>query len=136
MRSVDEERASRLIAQVLSEEGLEATGPRPVLLQGGVSVTQDVGVQNRKLGFVYLTAADAREIEGDSLATRPEGSDLTVRLGDGGDVGMRVVILYESDYAYDESAGSGRTATVVSAENRLTRDARDFVIIARKNRWK
>jgi hypothetical protein len=96
----------------------------------------DVGVDGRKLGVVYLTASDIMDLGKDPLSKRPSvGDQLIVRGGEGDDEGMHVVILYASDYAYDDNVGADREATAITAENKLDRDVRDFVIIARKNHW-
>lgn len=135
-RPIDEGRAVKLIAQALSAEGLRPLQPRPVALTGGTKVRMDVGVDGRKLGVVYLTASDIMDLGKDPLSKRPSvGDQLIVRGGEGDDEGMHVVILYASDYAYDDNVGADREATAITAENKLDRDVRDFVIIARKNHW-
>jgi len=135
MRPIDEGRAVRIIAQALSDDGQQGTVPRTMTLAGGTSVTLDVPVSRRRIGIIYLTDSDVLALGNDRLATRPETSELTVRQGDGPDAGMHVVILYASDYAYDDNAGTDRNATSITAERKLTRDVRDFLIIARKNHW-
>jgi hypothetical protein len=95
-----------------------------------------VGVEGRKLGFVYLTASDVRELGKDPLAQRPSvGNELIVRAGEGDDEDMHVVILYATDYLYDDNVGEQHEATAITAENKLDRDTRDFVVIAKKNHW-
>lgn len=135
-RPIDEGRAVKLIAQSLRAEGLEALPPRMVTLSGGTKVRLDVGVQGRELGFVYLTASDVRNLKDDPLAMRPEvGSELIVRRGEGDDEKLHVVVLYATDYLYDDNVGEEHQATAITAENKLDRDARDFIVIARKNHW-
>ncbi len=136
MRPIDEGRAVKLIAQAMSAEGIQPAAPRTVSLSGATSVVLDVGAQGRQIGVVYLTASDLHELGDNPLAKRPSvGSELIVRGGEGPDDGMHVVVLYASDYVYDDNVGEDREATAITAENKLDRDVRDFVIIARKNHW-
>ncbi len=107
-----------------------------ISLSGGTQVRLDVGVQGRELGFVYLTAADVRDLEDDPLAERPNaGNELIVRTGQGDDEKLHVVVLYATDYLYDDNVGEEHEATAITAENKLDRDARDFIVIAQKNHW-
>ena len=107
-----------------------------VTLSGGTQVRLDVGVQGRQLGFVYLTASDVRQLGADPLAKRPaEGNELIVRAGEGEDENMHIVILYATDYLYDDNVGEDHEATAITAENKLDRDTRDFIVIAKKNNW-
>ena len=133
--AIDEARAVTIIAKVLTDEGLQATEARPIVLSGNVEVKLDVGVSDRKLGIIYFTAADAQELDNYRFSTPPEGPELTIRVGIGPDAGMRVLFLFASDYAYDDNVGTGRESPSKTAENKLARDVRDFAIFARKNRW-
>lgn len=136
MRPIDEGRAIKLIAETLHNQGLTPLPPRDVQLSDGVQVRMDVEVQGRKLGVVYLTAADVEKLNNHSLATRPTKDDrLIIRNGTMADSDMHVVVLYASDYSYDDNVGQEHEATAVTAENKLERDVRDFVIIANKNHW-
>lgn len=135
-RPIDEGRALKLIAQSVRAEGFEALPPRMVKLSGGTQVRLDVGVNGREFGFVYLTASDIQSLGKDPLATRPDtGNELIVRSGEGEDDKLHVVILYASDYKYDDNIGEDHEATAITAENKLDRDARDFLMIAQKNHW-
>jgi hypothetical protein len=135
-RPVDEGRALKLIAEALHQEGFTPLAPRPIRLSGGTTVRLDVGVEGKKLGFVYLTAADVRELGSDPLAQRPNvGDELIVRAGERDDADFHVVVLYETDYLYDDNVGEEHEATAITAENKLDRDTRDFIVIARKNSW-
>lgn len=136
LRSVDEGRALKLIARAFSAEGIQPTPPRWVSLSGNTKVRLDVGAEGRKLGVVYLTATDVHELGDNPLAKRSStGSELIVRAGEGPDDGLRAVILYASDYVYDDNVGDDREASAITAENKLDRDVRDFIVIARKNHW-
>jgi len=135
-RPIDEGRALKLMAQALSADGLEALPPRMVTLSGGTQVRLDVGVNGRELGFVYLTASDVRELGSNPLAKRADaGNELIVRAGEGDDEKMHIVILYATDYLYDDNVGEDHEATAITAENKLDRDTRDFIVIAQKNNW-
>lgn len=136
LRPIDEGRAIKLIAQTLHSQGLTPLPPRDVYLSDGVQVRLDVEIQARKLGVVYLTAADVEKLNNQPLATKPTNDDrLIIRNGWKADSDMRVVVLYASDYSYDDNVGQEREATAITAENKLERDVRDFVVIANKNHW-
>ncbi|MCU0691994.1 MAG: hypothetical protein MUF54_11380 [Polyangiaceae bacterium] len=135
-RSMDEGRALNIIAQAIRAEGLTPEPPREVTLAGGTRVRMDVGVADKKIGFVYLTDMDARELGNAPVAQKPHArDDLSIRLGTGSDEGVHVVVLFANDYLYDDNAGEEHEATAITAESKLDRDARDFVAIARKSHW-
>ena len=135
MRPIDEGRAVKLIAQALADDGLVATPPRTVMLRNNTEVTLDVGVADRKVGVIYLTANDLQKIPGHSAAAKNDSQDLHFEPGDGPDIGSRFVILVASDYTYDDNVGTDHEQTATTAENKLQRDVRDFVFIAKKNGW-
>ncbi len=135
MRSIDEGRAVKLIAVALEQEGLDPDGSRSVKVDSGKPLQMDVGVKGRKYGFVYLTASDIKNLHGDALAQHSAAvEDLIIRTNEAED--EHFVVLYAQDYLYDDNSGESHEATMITAENKLQRDARDFIVIARdKEKW-
>ena len=136
LRPIDEARAINLIARTLQQQGLTATQPRTVKLDRTTELRIDVSVEGRQLGIVYLTSSDVEALQNNPLAKRDAKDDrLIIRTGTGNDSQLHFVVLYASDYSYDDNVGEDREATSVTAENRLERDVRDFIVIAKKNQW-
>lgn len=136
-RPIDEGRALNIIAEVLRQEGLQAAPGQPVTLNSGKSLHIDVLIDG-KIGIAYLTPREVEKLGSDPLSKRPKnvGDDLIVRTGVLGQDAIHYVVLYASDYVYDDNIGTEHEATIITAENKLQRDARDFVVIARKQGWR
>ena len=47
----------------------------------------------------------------------------------------RVLVVHDSDYLYDDHVGEGHEDTTVTAELKLRRDVRDFLVRAHAERW-
>ena len=45
-----------------------------------------------------------------------------------------ILVLFADDYQYDDLAGESHESTNITAENRLTRDVRDFLVQARSKK--
>jgi hypothetical protein len=46
-----------------------------------------------------------------------------------------VLLLYDTDYLYDDQVSDGQRETTVTAELKLRRDVRDFLVLARSRKW-
>ncbi len=132
-RPIDEGRADKIIAESLQKEGLEPAAPQKMSF-GGKDVLLDVTVAGKKLGIAYLSPTDITELGDNPLARKKDvpGDPLRVETAGGG---IHFVVLYSSDYVYDDVEGAQHEATVITAENRLDRDVRDFVNIARREHF-
>ena len=80
-----------------------------------ISMAQDVHDYHHKLTLEekhvyenvlsYLTTSDIHNLGDDALAQRPAvGNELIVRRGQGDDEKMHIVVLYASDYTYDDTS--------------------------------
>lgn len=127
-------RATQVIAQALGDEGLEAAPGRSVVLVDGKQLEMDVGVRTHKFGVAYTTQRE-RDALGDNLAPREHPTQLQLVVGAGADEGARVLILHETDYMLDDAHGTNYEASTITAERRLARDVRDFVVQSREARW-
>jgi hypothetical protein len=135
-RPIDEGRADKIIAEALQKEGLEPSGPKK-LTYGGKEITVDVMVAGKRLGVVYLSPNDLTQLGDNALAKKKQaaGDPLSIFPGTVEGTGIHFVVLYCSDYVYDDNVGASHEATTITAENKLDRDVRDFVMIARREHF-
>ena len=136
-RPIDEGRAVKLIAAAVRDAGFEPEPGRTITMTSGKKIQLDVTVKDHRFGFAYLTASDLKELKGDPIADKDgSGDDLIVRTGDGDDADVHFVVLYAKDYVFDDNVGEAHEATTITAENKLDRDTRDFIMIVKKQGWK
>jgi hypothetical protein len=135
-RPLEERRAIPVILQAWKDEGDAAVRGRPVMLPLGISLEVDVAAPSQKYGVAYVTAAEQQKL-GDALQTRDQGGPDALRLVIGmGEAGQsHVLLLYDTDYLYDDQVSDGPRETTVTAELKLRRDVRDFLVLARSKRW-
>lgn len=137
-RPIDEGRAGVIIAKCLQKEGLQAVEGKVVKIDGK-PVKVDFTVEGKEFGVAYLSTNDLGELAGTSLGKKKQlpGNPLRIEEGilEGGGT-IRFVVLYSTDYQYDDTEGSDHEATVITAENKLDRDVRDFVMITRREKFK
>jgi hypothetical protein len=132
MHPVAEGRAIAIIARAFQDQGVSAIEGRDVRLPSGKTLHVDVGAAGHKFGVAYLTATDLTLIEpAADLPPRPKGSDFWITQGTGNDADAVLLLLDAADYQYDDLIGERHEATSIAAENRLTRDVRDFLVVAR-----
>ncbi|KYG02011.1 hypothetical protein BE21_05810, partial [Sorangium cellulosum] len=134
LRALDERRAIEVIRRAMVQEGARPVLGREVDLVSGGKVRVDVGVQNRSYGVVYVTEEDAQAL-GAALPP-PNGRDEKLRIVRGGpDGAVRVVLLYQQNYLYDDLVGESHERTTITAERELTRDVQDFITYARTQKF-
>ncbi len=132
MRPIDERRAVPIIAQVYKESGETATDGREIRLMTGKSLRVDVGTAGHKYGVAYLTAGDVSMLDVKTdLPPHTPGGDLPVVQGTGSDSDAVILVLFAEDYQYDDLAGEQHESTTITAEKKLARDVRDFLVQAR-----
>ena len=56
-----------------------------------------------------------------------------IRAGEGGTI--RIVLLYQDNYLYDDHAGESHEQTAIASEGELARDVRDFITHARTKKY-
>ena len=135
-RTLDERRAIEVIRRAMAQEGTQPAPGRDVELAGsGKPIRVDVGVQGREYGVVYVTDEDARKL-GDAIppANRQDEKLRLVRAGADGEV--RLVLLYQTNYRYDDLIGETHEQTTITAERQLARDVQDFVTHARTRKFR
>jgi hypothetical protein len=133
MRPIDERRAIPIIAQAYADSGETATEGRDIKLATGKSLHVDVGTTGHKYGVAYLTTGDisALDAKADLPPHQAGGADLPIVTGGGTDADTIVLVLFADDYQYDDLAGEQHEQTTITAEKKLTRDVRDFLVQAR-----
>jgi hypothetical protein len=135
-RPLDERRAIEVILQAFQDERAMPVRGRPVTLQPGRSLDVDVTAQGRKYGVAYVTANE-QALLGTALPPRDpaRGDALQLVSGVGEDSDAHVLVLHDDDYLYDDHVGEQHRDTTVTAELKLRRDVRDFLVLAHSKQW-
>ena len=135
-RPLDERRAVQIIIRAFHEERDRPVPGRKIVLALGKPLEVDVGSQSRKYGVSYVTAGE-RHALGTALPTRDAsmGDALILVSGQGNDSDAKILVLYDNDYVYDDQVGTEHEASTITAENKLARDVRDFLVRAHAERW-
>ena len=132
MRAIDERRAIPIIAQVYQDSGQSPAEGRDMRLSSGKTLHIDVGTAGRKYGVAYLTNGDLSGLDPKAdLPPHTPGGDLPVVQGAGEDGDAVILLLFAPDYQYDDLAGEQHESTTITAEKKLARDVRDFLVQAR-----
>jgi hypothetical protein len=136
-RPLDERRAVEVIAEVFREEREQPLAGSDVSLSTKVRLHVDLWAAGKRFGIAYVTA-DERGGLGSALPPRDpaKGDALLLVTGIGADSDARICVLSDSDYLYDDQVGEAHEKSTLTAELRLKRDARDFLVIARREHWK
>ena len=104
-------------------------------LARGAPIRIDVGVKNREFGIAYVTREDASSL-GNAIPP-PNQKDERLRITRAGEDGeVRIVLLYQENYVYDDLAGEAHEQTAIAAEQQLARDVQDFVYHARARKFR
>ena len=134
-RPLDERRALEVIRQAMIAEGAEPAASRDVTLVNGSVLHVDVSVQNKEFGIAYITVDDAQKL-GKNIPP-PNKKDERLRLARAGNDGeVRIVLLYQENYLYDDLAGEVHEQTAITCEKSLARDVQDFITHARTQKYK
>ena len=135
-RPLDEQRAIRVIIRAFHDQKDAPVPGRQVELPAGAPLQIDVASQGHRYGVAYLTAAERLAL-GAALPPRDPamGDALQLVRGTGPDAEARILVLYDEDYLYDDHIGTEREETTITAEHKLARDVRDFLVRAQAERW-
>ncbi|MBX3129475.1 MAG: hypothetical protein KF718_22340 [Polyangiaceae bacterium] len=136
-RRLDERRAVEIIAKAFRAERDQPVPGEPIQLADGKALEVDIVASGRKYGVAYLTENERRNL-GAALPPRDrtQGDALQLVRGVGDDEDATVLVLHDVDYVHDDHVGSGRSASTITAERKLERDVRDFVVRAHAERWR
>jgi hypothetical protein len=135
-RPLDERRAVEIVLTAFHEEHDRGVIGRSVVLSSGKTLSVDVSGSGKKYGVAYITAQERRAL-GTSVPMPEPGMEdaLHVVRGTGDDADGRILVLQDTSYLYDDQIGEEHEATVQTAENKLDRDVRDFVVRAHAEKW-
>lgn len=135
-RSIDERRAIEIIIRGFRDQGDKPVRGREVEIQEGKKLQIDVGSEGHLYGVAYVTSNDRAKL-GNALPPRDAsmGEALQLVRGTGDDREARILILQDTEYMYDDQVGTEHEATIITAENKLARDVRDFVLRAQADKW-
>ena len=135
-RPLDERRAVEIILTAFSEEQDRGVTGRSIALAAGKQLQVDVTAAGKHYGVAYVTANERRVL---GLAVPPvqPGMEDALHLvrGTRSDADARILLLQDTDYLYDDQVGENHEATVLTAEGKLERDVRDFVVRAHAEKW-
>jgi hypothetical protein len=135
-RPLDERRAIEIILAAFSDERDRAVPGRVVRLSQGQDLEVDVGSQGKKYGVAYVTANERMRLGSALPAREPAmGDALQLVSGLGDDYDARVLVLQDTSYLYDDHVGEEHRETTVTAELKLRRDVRDFLVRAHAEKW-
>ena len=135
-RPLEERRAVELILNAFQEENDRGVTGRTITLAGGKLLSVDVGASGKRYGVAYVTGNERRALGLAVPAPQPGTEDaLHLIRGTQGDADARILVLQDTDYLYDDQVGDDHEATVVTAESKLDRDVRDFLVRAHAEKW-
>jgi hypothetical protein len=132
MHPVEERRAVEILSRVFGDAGLDVDHYRDVTV-GERTLRIDVAAAGHKYGIAYLSHEAQIRLDDGISKHDPDSEALVVVDAKEGD---RVLVLYERDYMTDDLEGEAHSATTIAAENKIERDARDFVIKAVREKWR
>ncbi|MBM4363833.1 MAG: hypothetical protein FJ104_14225 [Deltaproteobacteria bacterium] len=135
-RPLDERRAVEIIRGAFRAEGDRSSLGGKIRLPGGKELEVDVGASGHQYGVAYVTSEERWEL-GDAIPVPEPGMEDALRLvrGAGEFAGTKVLVLHDTSYLYDDQVGTDHEATVLTAERKLDRDVRDFVVRAHAEKW-
>jgi hypothetical protein len=135
-RPLDERRAIEIILAAFADERDHPVPGRIVRLAQGQELEVDVAAQGKKYGVAYVTTNERARLGSVLPPREPNMGDalqLVSGLGDDGDA--RVLVLQDTSYLYDDHIGEEHRETTVTAELKLRRDVRDFLVRAHAEKW-
>jgi len=135
-RPLDERRAVEIILNAFRAEHDKGITGRSVKLPDGKTLEVDVTASGKRYGVAYVTANERREL-GASVPLPEPGMEDALHLvhGRGEDGDARVLVVHDTSYLYDDQVGEEHETTALTAENKLERDVRDFVVRAHAEKW-
>jgi hypothetical protein len=128
-KPIDERRAIEVIRRAMKSEGISPAGGRDerfATRSGSLHI--DVGAEGKQFGVAYITDEDAKDLAENVTPNKKDEKLKIVTVGDGKG---RVLLLFQQNYLFDDLTGELHEQTMITAENALARDVRDFVTYAK-----
>ncbi|MCB9586364.1 MAG: hypothetical protein H6718_13255 [Polyangiaceae bacterium] len=135
MRPLDERRAVQLIATTMRDHGDGPAAGRMMALAEGLELEVDVSVAGHKFGVAYTNAQERSKIASVLPQVDSDSDALVLARGMGDEADARILVLKDDSYLYDDQVGTEHEETTITAENKLKRDVRDFLVRARAEKW-
>ena len=133
---LDERRAVEIILTAFRAERDKGVTGRHVTLPGGKKLEVDVTGSGKAYGVAYVTSGERHELGNAVPAPEPGMEDaLHLVRGSGDDRNAKILVLHDTNYLYDDQVGVEREKTTVTAERKLERDVRDFIVRAHAEKW-
>jgi hypothetical protein len=135
-RPLDERRAVEIILTAFRAEHDRGLTGRTMQLPSGKPLEVDVTGAGHKYGVAYVTANE-RHALGNAVPMPEPGMEDALHLvhGTGQDLDAKILVLHDTNYLYDDQIGEEHEQTVLTAERKLERDVRDFVVRAHAEKW-
>ncbi|MFO0588192.1 MAG: hypothetical protein U0441_11660 [Polyangiaceae bacterium] len=126
-RTLDERRAIEIIRNAIAAEGQRPAAGRDDVVAGTEkNIHIDVSVDGHKFGVVYVSDDDLASLGAAIQPPNQKDEKLHLaRAGKDGDV--RILLVYQTNYRYDDLVGEDHEQTAITCENQLTKDVRDFI---------
>lgn len=134
-RSLDERRAIEVIRRAVAEAGARPAAARDVELHNGKTLHVDVSVEEHEYGIAYISDDDSEKL-GDAIKPPNKPGEKLNLERVGADAEVRIVLLYQSNYRYDDLAGESHEMTTITAERELARDVGDFITHAKTKKFR
>ncbi len=134
-RTLDERRAIEVIRRAMTEEGVRPAPAREVELHTGKMLQVDVSVEGFEYGVAYISDDDSDKL-GDGIKPPNKPGEKLHLERVGPDSEVRIVLLYQTNYRYDDLAGESHEMTTITAERELARDVRDFITHAKTKKFR
>lgn len=137
-KPVPERRASEVVAKAVRKKKLTPVEGHEITTQLGGKLKADVIVEEKKWAIAFLTANDLQRDDAQPLPKKDEKRPNALVVVDAvnkEDKGLKVLVLFERDYLYDDQIGEDHEQTMITAENAIERDVTDFLVQAKAQGW-
>lgn len=135
-RPLDERRAVSIILNAFRAERDKGVTGRLVTLPSGKKLEVDATSAGKSYGVAYVTSAERQDL-GNAVPAPVPGMEDALHLvrGSGDDRNAKILILHDTNYLYDDQVGTEHEQMTLTAERKLERDVRDFIVRAHAEKW-
>jgi hypothetical protein len=128
LRTLSENRALALIAEVLAEEGVARGAAWPVQIGPETELDVDVRLSSSRFGIEWISPQDRADL-GEAVPEPAPGGQLRIVPGTGEDAGAQILVLDHSAYEFANEREHVQRGVpgARETEGRLRRDVRDFL---------
>jgi hypothetical protein len=137
-KPVPERRALEIIGRAVRKKKMTPVEGHEITTQLGGKLRADVILQEHKWGIAFLTANDLTQENAEPLPKKDPKRPNALVVVDAvnkEDTGLKVLVLFERDYLYDDQVGEDHEQTMITAESAIERDVTDFLVQAGVQGW-